>query len=310
MMGRALHTSGLLALATLTLGGCPTRQRRPRLSMKLYWLGQDYYAKATKARDPGKRQNFLLEAFVNVKKAVKADQTNYRAQNLLGYLYLQKADQEQGLLEVAQCLQGPAAQESRHRVDELFHLAQTAFRRALAGHRVCTSARLGLVNVMLHFKEYEDAAKACQAIVEALTTGRVDPSCSNKADKAVALGNLGWAYYNLRRYVLAERSLRQALTLAPKFYLARYWLGRLLYERGRHKAALVELERTVKEFGLPQVAWRYYGLALAKLGRLEEARRALGRCVEFAPRSCAAQDCRRYLRLLAVRKGRPMGGYR
>ncbi len=301
MSWRKARMASLMVFAGLFVGACPTRQRRPRLSMKLYWLGQDYYTKAMKTREPGKRQNFLLEAFVNLKKAVKADPANYRAHNLLGYLYLQKADQEMGLVEVAQCLEGEAALDGKKRADELFQLARRSFDKALAGHRACTNAKLGLVSVMLHFKKYEAAIRACKDIVEALTTGRADPSCSSKADKAVALGNMGWAYYNLRRYVLAERALRQALTLTPKFYLARYWLGRLLYDRARHEEAVAELGRTVKEFGLPQMAWRYYGLALAKLGRQDEARRALGRCVEFAPRSCTARECRRYLRLLAAK---------
>ena len=287
---------------------CPSKQRNPRLSKKLYWLGQDYYVKAMKQRNLAKRDSFMDEAFENTKKAVRADPGNYKAWNLLGYLYLYKADQELGLVEVAQCLPEGEGQDARARADALFRLAEKAFHAALRKHRYCTNPMLGVVSVLLHFKKYEEAVRRCKQVVEILSSGRADPTCSNHGDKAVALGNMGWAYYNLRRYVLAERSLRQALVLAPKFYLGRYWLGRLLYETGRTKEAVEQLRRTVTEFGLPQAAWQYYGLALAKAGRSDEARKAFRRCVDFAPRSCAAKECRRYLKLLSSPGGRASGG--
>ena len=65
---------------------------------------------------------------------------------------------------------------------------------------------------------------------------------------------------------------------------ARYGVARVLSERGRHEEALAELDRAVglyPEFG---AAWYARGLALRKLGRLDEARESLGRAARFGTR--------------------------
>ena len=65
---------------------------------------------------------------------------------------------------------------------------------------------------------------------------------------------------------------------------ARYGVGRVLSERGRHEEALAELDRAVglyPEFG---AAWYSRGLALRNLGRLDEARDSLRRAAGFGTR--------------------------
>jgi tetratricopeptide (TPR) repeat protein len=268
------------------------------LSKKLYWLGRNYYRRAAKAKESGAKSKFLDEAFVNLKKSVKNNKKNYKARTLLGYIYLQKADQELGMAEVSQCLRGDDGKESRSAADTLSKRAREQFEAAVEAEPKCTSSWLGLVNVAMHFNEYEKAIKLGRKVIDTLLAGGIKADCSSAGDKAVAWANMGWAHFHKRRLVRASKNLRQALFLAPKFCLAHYWLGRVLYAQGKHEEAARELEYTARTFGLPQAAHQYLGLAKLKLGEKQSARAAFRRCVRLAPNSCTAEECKRYLRVM------------
>ena len=294
--------TGLLVGAALMMlvSGCPTgTKRNPRLSKKLYWLGRNYYERAAKAKTAPAKSKFLEEALVQLKKSVKHDKKNYLSRNLLGYLYLQKADQELGITEVGQCLRGEEGKENRKNAELLFRKAREHFQAVVKLEPKCTNSLLGLTNVAMYFKEYEKAIGYARKVINTLLEGGVKASCSSPGDKAVAWANIGWAHFNLGSKVRASKNLRQALFLAPKFYLAHYWLGRVLYAQSRYEEALKEFEMTVKEFGLPQSAHQYLGLTKLKMGRKQGARRAFLLCVKVAPNSCTAKECRRYLKVMS-----------
>ncbi len=59
------------------------------------------------------------------------------------------------------------------------------------------------------------------------------------------LYNLGWAYFQKKDYVEAEKYFREALELRPEFVMARRWLGRTYLERGMVDKAIEELKRAV-----------------------------------------------------------------
>lgn len=290
---------GFLICSFIGAGGCPSGAGKNKsLSKKLYWLGQDYYERSTKAKSAAAKEKFLEESLVQLRKSVKNDSGNFLARNLLGYIYLQKADQELGMSEVAQCLKGENARESRANAEKLFKMAEENFAAVVSLEPKCTSSLLGLANVAMFFKQYEKAIKHARNVINTLLEGGVKTSCSSPGDKAVAWANIGWAHFHLGSKIKASKNLRQALFLAPKFYLAHYWLGRILYSEKRYEDALKEFEMTVREFGLPQAAHQYLGLARLKLGRKSEARSAFLRCVKLAPKSCTAEECRRYLAVM------------
>ena len=279
------------------LPGCPNGpERRPRLSRKLYYLGQDYYNKAFKAKNKQAKDRYVREAMSQLKKSVKYDPVNFLARNLLGYLYLHQADQELGLVEVAQCLKGEEAAQTRQDADKLFRMAQTQFKKVVKQEPKCTNAWLGLANISMHFAEYQKAIEFGRKVVNTLLMGSVKAGCSTRGDKAVAWGNIGWAFFHLGKLIKASKNLRQAVFLQPKFHLGRYWLGRVYYTLGRHEAARKELAAVVTKFGLPQAAFQYLALTLLKLKQREAARDVLQRCVKLAPASCTAQQCKKYLR--------------
>ncbi|MCD6499896.1 MAG: tetratricopeptide repeat protein [Deltaproteobacteria bacterium] len=292
----------IYAALTLWVAGCSDGTTNVRYSKKLYWLGQDYYSKALKAKTQAERTKFLDEALSNLKRAVHQNPKNYLARNLLGYLYLNRADLELGLVEVAQCIKGPDSTESRHSADQLFHMAKEQFVAVTHIERRCTNAWLGLVSISMHFERYDEAIALSRKVIDLMVTEPVKTSCSSQGDKAVAWANMGWATFRKRKPQTALKNLKQALFLAPKLYLARYWLGRVWYNLGHYAEAVRELRRTTRRFGLPQAAFQYLGLAYLRIGRKADALVAMQQCLKLAPASCAAQECRRYVKLMTGKK--------
>lgn len=90
-----------------------------------------------------------------------------------------------------------------------------------------------------------------------------------------------YGYFRLRQGAFdeAERSLRQALELAPEHAAARGNLAQLLAETGREAEALAIYERLVG----PAAARSNVGLILARRGRTPEARRHLEAAVALEP---------------------------
>jgi Flp pilus assembly protein TadD len=97
------------------------------------------------------------------------------------------------------------------------------------------------------------------------------------------LGNLGAALAALGRYAEAEGEFRAAFRLDPGNLQIRANLGILLFRRGLYEQAIAELEVVCKakpEDGFPLF---YQGEALNRLGRVDEAIRALQRVTELVP---------------------------
>jgi tetratricopeptide (TPR) repeat protein len=72
----------------------------------------------------------------------------------------------------------------------------------------------------------------------------------------------------------AERLLREAIRLNPKFARAHAALGKLLLGNGQASVASAELERALKEDPNDRVALNQYILALKQLGKTQEAKAA------------------------------------
>src|SRR5262249_12638891 len=120
------------------------------------------------------------------------------------------------------------------------------------------------------------------------------------AENPIARGNLGWAYYGKKDFVRAEKELREAVAKAPEFCVGRYRLGHVLFEQGDHQG-VVDVLGPMNERRCPiQEAYRVLGLARQRLHQGEEARRAFDVCVQLAPHSCLAEECRRYASLLVT----------
>ncbi|HWN98671.1 MAG TPA: tetratricopeptide repeat protein [Blastocatellia bacterium] len=89
-----------------------------------------------------------------------------------------------------------------------------------------------------------------------------------------SLNNLGTLYFTRQDYALAEESFVAALKLGPDAAAVRFNLGMCRARQGRYADAASEFERVARA---GSDAEAYYELALAyeKIGRLDDARRAL-----------------------------------
>jgi Flp pilus assembly protein TadD len=115
------------------------------------------------------------------------------------------------------------------------------------------------------------------AVAQLRAAKRIDPHNQE------VLGNLSAALGAMGRYADAEEELRLALRLDPSNLEIRANLGLLLFRRGLYEQAAVELAVVCAgrpDDGLPLF---YRGEALNRLGRVEEAIKALERVTELIP---------------------------
>src|SRR5437868_7930564 len=116
-----------------------------------------------------------------------------------------------------------------------------------------------------------------RAIKEGKRAVELDPlSLINNAD-------LGWLYFNARRYNEAEAQARKTLEMDSHFYLAHYYLGEVLQLKGQLTAAIAEYKKAAELDDDPFVLG-LLAQAYAKLGQRDEALKMLGQLQELATR--------------------------
>lgn len=114
-----------------------------------------------------------------------------------------------------------------------------------------------------------------------------------------AWGNLGWAYLELGKLELAIDALRRSVAAQPLFCVGSYRLGVALARKGRlteaREALTQALETEAAGCGALQEAYVARTRVLIKLGRPGEARADLTRCTELSERTPAGKECRSML---------------
>src|SRR5881409_1557175 len=116
-----------------------------------------------------------------------------------------------------------------------------------------------------------------RAIKEGKRAVELDPlSLINNAD-------LGWLYFNARRYNEAEAQARKTLEMDSHFYLAHYYLGEALQFKGQLTEAIAEYKKAAELDDDPFVLG-LLAQAYAKLGQRDEALKMLGQLQELATR--------------------------
>jgi len=116
-----------------------------------------------------------------------------------------------------------------------------------------------------------------RAIKEGKRAVELDPlSLINNAD-------LGWLYFNARRYNEAEAQARKTLEMDSHFYLAHYYLGEVLQLKGQLTEAIAEYKKAAELDDDPFVLG-LLAQAYAKLGQRDEALKMLGQLQELATR--------------------------
>ncbi len=162
-------------------------------------------------------------------------------------------------------------------------LAIEHFKKALEINPDYAPAKNNLGTVYLDKGEWDTAIKYFKAVSKNLLY----------ATPHLPLANLGWAYYNKKEYLLAEKYYRESLDLKPKFINAMRGLGLTYMAMGRIDDAVKILESAVKDY--PNVALLYLDLGkiYKQSGDDEKALKAYQKIMELAPGSDLADEAKK-----------------
>lgn len=110
----------------------------------------------------------------------------------------------------------------------------------------------------------------------------------------IAQGNRGWALYKKGDVAGGIESIKSAVTLNSKYCMGYRELGTIYDEQGRTEDACRQYEKYSEL--CPEVAEAHFreGVCLAKLGKAEDARKALAACSAKAD-GALKDDCQRLL---------------
>lgn len=254
--------------------GCGPAQTRvdPDASYKRYLLGADYFNKG-----------LVQPALEELLKAVELNPDNADAHNLLGLVFLRRGAEAEELSTRNQCLKGEDLRLEKQEMDAQFKKAQGEFEKAVALKADFSEARNNLAVVMIHFGRYDDAVTLAEKALSNIVYR--EPYAAN--------GNLGQAYLEKHDFPRAAKALRQALFEQPKFCVGRYRLAKVYYETKEWDHAAEEISQVVGDKSCPiQEAYHLAGLVALRRDNRDKAREFFARCVELAPRSCLASECK------------------
>lgn len=256
--------------------------RDPRLSMVHYRLGSDYFGK-----------KMPRQAKVELLTALDLDDTNQRANYLLGVLFFVEGVHAANYIDRSQCLRGTAAEEQRRTVNQRLRDARKYLAKAVElaeqQKQKQSEALNYLANIEIHFERYDEAIRLCTTALSNILY----------SEQHLALGNRGWARFKKGDLQGAGRDLRQALYHRPNACLAHFRLAKVYFALKQHAKVIDQLAGKQGSKDCPiQESFKLLGLAYLKRGQPERARKELSRCVAMNPRSCVSQECRRYARLL------------
>jgi Tfp pilus assembly protein PilF len=135
------------------------------------------------------------------------------------------------------------------------------------------------------------------AVIEAAQNALKD---SAYGTPEMARANLGLAYYHKKDIQSAWKELHEAVSHSPGFCVGRYWLAKVYLDRGETDQAadtLAPLLADVKRCPI-QEAQLLGGLLNERKREIASARELFQHCIDMSPRSCVADECRRYAQLI------------
>lgn len=280
-----------VAAAVTVVAACASSPQDAGLRKKKSDPEQDARADTHYDVAVGSFHNGMFEdAKIQIDKALREDPEHADSHYLQGVLLLNEGKSIVDAIEIQQCLQDDAADQQRARAMSLHRDAGDAFERAAEAYPEGASGRGRALNsisvVSLFFHETDRAVTSAEkALAEQFYT-----------DRYSALSNLGWAQYQAGDPISATASLRQAVLINPEYCVGHYRLAQVYLDSGLDQQAYEHADQVTQSAKCPiQDAWRIAGVAQLRLGDEEAGLEALHGCVDLAPRSCQADDCRQLL---------------
>ncbi len=269
----AALSAAVLAL-TSWLAGCPVHPSGdPEKSNKHLDIAKDALSKKD-----------LDQAQSEAEKAIALWPGNDEAYNVAGLAHLVRAADMQVLLEVNDCLTGVDAEAMRQDRDEQLSQADQAFDKASSispDYGEAWSNR-GVVAML-----QENPDRAIEYLDKALTHPE------RLQDAALTRAHLGWAYFHKNDYVQAAKELLEALQFHPGMCVATYRLGRVYFAREEWEKAAEQFQDVTDQ---PACGSQEASLFLMKTriaqGLVDDAKAARDKCIQMAPKSCIAAQCR------------------
>ncbi len=267
-------------IAVLSAPGCATRAKRdPDQSQVRYQLAV------------GNFQNHRDEAAIEeLQKAIAADPQNADAYNMLGLISLKQAYDYGAQADTVSCLKGADEQDVRAEENQKLRDAESRFRKAVELRSNFPEAWNSLSAVALLLSEWDEAIAAAESALK-------DPTYDSPV---FARANLGWAYFHKKDLQNAWKELYEAVSRASAFCVGRYRLAKVYFERGELDQAVEVIEPLIADVKhCPiQEAFLLGGLLHERLKNPGKARDLFRTCAEMSPRSCVADECRRYAQMI------------
>jgi type IV pilus assembly protein PilF len=260
--------------------GCASRPKRdPEQSQIRYQLAAGYF-----------RDQRVEAAIEELQKALQADAENADAYNMLGLIALRQGHDYIAQLETASCLKGKDAESVRGE-------AQTKFKEAIKNLRKAVELRPEFPEAWNNLSVAEFQLQSWDAAIEAAQNALKDAAYGTPE---MARANLGWAYYQKKEIQSAWKELHEAVSRAPGFCVARYRLAKVYVDRGETDQAVDALAPVIADVKrCPiQEAQLLGGLLNERKRETASARELFQRCIDMAPRSCIADECRRYAQMI------------
>jgi type IV pilus assembly protein PilF len=264
---------------TGSMTGCvPHNKRHVDEAQIRYQLAGDYF-----------RNRRVEPALEELQHVLQLDPENADAYNLLGLISLQQGAEYLAQAETDACLKAEDAQSVRREGSVKFRDAQQKLSKATELRPGFSEAWNNLAVAAIHLQEYDLAITAAGNALKDVTY----------PEPEVARANLGWAFFQKKNIQAAWKELHEAVSRAPGFCVGRYRLAKVYVERADYDRAAEELDAVAATAQCPiQEAFLLGGMVNQRRRDSVKARRLFARCVDLAPRSCLAAECKRYSEMI------------
>jgi Tfp pilus assembly protein PilF len=261
------------------MSGCvPHTKKNADEAQIRYQLAGDYF------------RNRRIEAALDELEHVQAiDPGNADAYNLLGLISLQQGADYLAQVEIDTCLTASDAQVVRRDGSAKFHDAEQKLRKATELRATFSEAWNNLAVAALNLQDYDLAIAAARNALKDATY----------PEPEVARANLGWAYFQKKDVQSAWKELHEAVARSPGFCVGRYRLAKVYVARDDLDRASEELDAVTGTAQCPiQEAFLLAGMVQQKRRETAKAQALFARCVQLAPRSCVAAECKGYSEMI------------